>query len=327
MRLGIAGSGMIVNEVLPILRRCGWEPAAICATARSREKAEQLCQEYHMEEVFLDFKSMLEHVQMDAVYIGVPNFLHYEFAMQALKAGHNVILEKPFTSNYREAEELAALAKKENLFLFEAITTVYQPNFFTVQKLLPRIGEVKVAVCNYSQYSRRYDAFQRGEVLPVFDPQKSGGALMDLNLYNLHYLLGLFGAPEKISYHANVERGIDTSGILTLDYSGFQAVAIGAKDCAAPHTCMIQGTKGYIWQNMAARSGEPVTLHLNDGTEEHYSENPPCRLEAEFRHFAGQIASGSRTECYRMLQHSLLVSKYQTEARLGAGIYFPADRT
>lgn len=325
MRLGIVGTGTIVDEVLPILGGCGWLPVAVCGTQRSRQKADRLCEEYHMEAAFCDFGAMLAEVAMDAVYIAVPNHLHHRFAMEALKAGQHVIVEKPVTSNDREARELAALAREKNLYLFEAITTVYQPNFLTIQKILPRIGKVKVVSCNYSQYSRRYDAFQRGEILPVFDPEKSGGALMDLNLYNLHYLLGLFGSPKEIAYHANVEQGIDTSGILTLDYSDFQAVSIAAKDCAAPQNYVIQGTKGYISQNIAANTCGPVTLHFNDGTEEYFDGNPSNRLEAEFRWFARQMASGDRTECYQMLNHTLEVSKYQTQARLGAGIRFPAD--
>lgn len=325
MRLGIVGTGTIVDEVLPILGGCGWTPVAVCATQRSRQKAEQLCEEYHMEAAFCDFGSMLAEVSMDAVYIAVPNHLHHSFALQALQTGQHVIVEKPITSNDREAEELAALAREKNRYLFEAVTTLYQPNFLTIQKILPRIGKVKVVSCNYSQYSRRYDAFQRGEILPAFDPEKSGGALMDLNLYNLHYLLGLFGSPREISYHANVERGIDTSGILTLDYGDFQAVSIGAKDCAAPQNYVIQGTRGYISQNIAANTCGPVTLHLNDGTEEYFDGNPSGRLEAEFRRFAAQIASGELTECYKMLEHTLEVSRCLTRARLGAGIHFAAD--
>ena len=68
-----------------------------------------------------------------------------------------------------------------------------------------------------------------------------------------------------------------------------------------------------------------VTLHLNDGTEELYDENPSSRLEAEFLSFARQIASGDRTACYQMLEYSLKVSRSLTQARLSAGIRFPSD--
>ena len=57
---------------------------------------------------------------------------------------------------------------------------------------------------------------------------------MDLGVYNVSYIVGLFGEPNQVHYTANVERGIDTSGILTMDYTGFKAVSMAAKDCAAP---------------------------------------------------------------------------------------------
>jgi len=89
------------------------------------------------------------------------------------------------TANERQAEELCALAKKHGVFLFEAITTRYQSNYQFIKEQLPTIGKIKMAVCNFSQYSRKYDRFQNGENIPVFDAKQAGGALMDLNLYNI----------------------------------------------------------------------------------------------------------------------------------------------
>uniref|UniRef100_UPI003FA4A6E5 Gfo/Idh/MocA family protein n=1 Tax=Enterocloster clostridioformis TaxID=1531 RepID=UPI003FA4A6E5 len=184
---------------------------------------------------------------------------------------------------------------------------------------------MKLVSCNYSQYSSRYDAFRSGEVLPAFDPAKSGGALMDLNLYNLHWLLGLFGLPKQVEYHANMERGIDTSGILLLQYPAFQAVSIAAKDCAAPSRYIIQGTEGYLMQCSPANQCGEVLLHLNDGSEETFHMSTQHRMEIEFRTFAQQIQSKNFDACYAMLSHSLNVSKVQTQARKFAGIQFPAD--
>lgn len=325
MKIGVVGTGNIAREVIPLLPRCGWEVAALCGTPRSRATAEALCADYQIPKRFCDYGEFLGQSEIETVYIAVPNFLHYSFAAQALEAGRNVILEKPLTSNSSEAEKLAALARENNRFLFEAISTIHLPNYKTLQRLLARIGDIKIASCNFSQYSSRYDAFQAGETPPVFDPAKSGGTLMDLNLYNLHYMLGLFGAPESVQYHANMARGIDTSGVISLKYNNFQGVCIAAKDCAAPCSCVIQGTKGYLCQSTPANQCGAVTLHLNDGTEERYDESPDSRLEPEFRVFAREIASGDRTICDQLLDHSLLVSRVLTEARLSAGIYFPTD--
>ena len=325
MKLGIVGTGTIVEEALPLVSDWGWQVSALCGTPRSQAKVTELCERNRIPAGFTDYAEMLKNADMDAVYVAVPNFLHFNFARQALEAGRSVIVEKPMTSNYGEARKLETLAKEKRLFLFEAITTVYLPDYLKTKEWLSRVGDIKIVSCNFSQYSRRYDAFRNGEILPAFDPAKSGGALMDLNLYNLHYLLGLFGEPEKVCYAANMERGIDTSGVLTLDYGTFQAVSIAAKDCAAPWRYLIQGTNGYIQMDTPANFCREVKLHLNDGTEETFSGNPESRMEPEFRYFASAMQSGDYDGCYNRLAHSITVSKAQTEARLGAGIRFPAD--
>ena len=67
---------------------------------------------------------------------------------------------------------------------------------------------------------------------------------MDLGVYNVSYVVGLFGAPNKVHYAANIARGIDTSGVLTMEYRSFKAVSINAKDSSSPARYIIQGTKG-----------------------------------------------------------------------------------
>ena len=324
MKLGIVGTGMIVNMVGSHLEEWGYDVVAVCGTPQTMDQVQKIAAE-HDAAGFEDYAALLATEDVDTVYIAVPNFLHFGFVKQALEAGKHVIVEKPVTSNSAEAEELSALARERGLLLYEAISTVYLPNFSKIKELLGRIGDVKVATCNYSQYSSRYDAFRAGQVLPAFDPAKSGGALMDLGLYNLHYLLGLFGEPKGVAYAPNIERGIDTSGVAVLDYGTFRAVSVAAKDCAAPARCTIQGTEGYIIQETPANNCGPVTLHLNDGTEETYALNPELQWESEFRAFATGIDTNDLEGCYRALDHSLAVSRTMTKARLEAGIRFPAD--
>lgn len=324
MKLAIIGTGMIVNMVEAHLEEWGCDVTAVCGTPHSIDRAREIAAA-HNAAAYDDYDELLFEADIDAVYIAVPNFLHHGFAKKALAAGRHVIVEKPMTSTYDEAAELAALAREKGLLLYEAISTVYLPNYAKIRELLPRIGQVKLVTCNYSQYSSRYDAFRAGQVLPAFDPAKSGGALMDLGLYNLHYLLGLFGEPEAITYSPNIERGIDTSGVAVLDYGGFHAVSVAAKDCAAPACYTIQGTEGYIMQATPANNCGPVTLHLNDGTEETFSLNPGLQWESEFRAFAAGIATNDLEGCYKALDHSLAVSRTMTSARLAAGIRFAAD--
>lgn len=326
MKLGIVGSGKIVQEFLPWLASCrAFEVAALCSTQRSADKAAALCAQYGVPLHVTDYGQLLAAV--DVVYIALPNLLHTSYAKAALEAGRHVIVEKPLAPCASEAAALSALARRNGCFLFEAVTTQYLENYRKLRQLLPRVGQVKLVQCNFSQYSSRYDGFCAGQTAPVFDPQQAGGALMDLGVYNVSYIVGLFGEPQQVHYAANLERGIDTSGILTMDYRSFKAVSIAAKDCAAPPRYVIQGTRGYLLQKSTANFCGPVTLHLNDGREEHFSLNgkrPRCA--AEFEVIAHAIATGDQELCSGMLETSLAVSRVLTAARQTAGIKFPCDK-
>lgn len=327
MKLGIVGTGMIVQMVAPHLADWGVEVTAVAGTPRSMDQVVDIINKYGAEgcAAYDDFNKMVADPNVDTVYVAVPNFLHATVSRAAFSAGKNVICEKPLASNAAEAAALVEEAQEAGVFFWEAVVTTRQPNFKLVRdELLPRIGDVKIATVNYSQYSSRYDAFRAGQVLPAFDPAKAGGAIMDIGLYALTYALGLFGEPKSFAYHANVERGIDTSGVVTLDYDGFEAVAVCSKDSGFTQT-VIQGTEGYLISHTAPNMCGPVTLHLNDGTEETFDRSYPVMWEGEFRHFLDQVERDDLEGCYNELKTSLLVSRVQTEARIGAGVHFPTD--
>ena len=88
---------------------------------------------------------------------------------------------------------------------------------------------------------------------------------MDLSLYNLHYVMGLFGKLVEAKYYSNIEKNIDTSGLLVLKYPSFIACCVGAKDSHG----MYGGIKSTLPPNIV---GE-VILHLNDGIEEKFDNS------------------------------------------------------
>ena len=326
MKLGIVGSGMIVQEFLPSLVRLeGLEIMGMQGTKKSIGKVEEICVKYGISKFTDDFNKLCEF-GIDTVYIAVPNFLHFEYCKKALEKGLNIIVEKPMTTNYRQAKELSDLAKEKELFLFEAITTLYFENYKKIKDWIGKIGDVKLVQSQYSQYSSRYDAFKRGEILPVFDSEKAGGALMDLGLYNLHYVLGLFGKPENVKYYANIERNIDTSGVLMIEYKNFNAMCVCAKDSEGGRIGVIQGSKGKIVSEEAPGLVGKVTLNMYDGTTESFDDGfSKDRVVPEFKAFISAVNESDLEFCYRQLEKSLLVSEVQTKARIGAGIRFPQD--
>lgn len=316
MKLAILGTGKIVEEVLPVLKEInGIELSAILSTPRSIEKAEKLAELYAISQASSDYDSILANPDVDTVYVALPNHLHYDYAKKALLAGKHVICEKPFTLTLAEFEDLAKIAEQKNRILLEAITNQYLGNFASIKANLAKLGDIKIVECNYSQYSSRYDAFKRGEIAPAFDPAKGGGALRDLNIYNIHLVVGLFGKPERVQYLGNMERGVDTSGILIMDYGNFKAACIGAKDCSADIKSTIQGNKGSIAVLGPTNSMPELSLSLNGQSLTMINENSlNHRMHDEFVAFQAIIEHEDMTATKLALDHSHLVMEVLDQA-------------
>ncbi|ONI40562.1 hypothetical protein AN639_10210 [Candidatus Epulonipiscium fishelsonii] len=311
MNLGIVGTGNIVKECLNAISEIN---EIICTSIICREQSIQqanlLATKYNITSVYTDYDEFLNSPDIDFVYIGIINNLHYEYTKKALLKGKHVICEKPFTTSYNELLELAEIAKQNNLFLFEAVTFIHSDNFKFIESNISKIGPIKLIQCNYSQYSSRYDKYLENIVLPAFDPKFAGGALYDINIYNLHFIVYLFGMPRKMFYHKNVGfNSIDTSGIAVLEYNKFYASAIGAKDSNSPGFAIIQGELGYIKVNGPVNVCPEVEIVTKNNIEKFSINNFSSRMCDELYNFNQMFKQSNLEECYRLLNHSLNVMK------------------
>ncbi len=97
---------------------------------------------------------------------------------------------------------------------------------------------------------------------------------MDLNVYNISYIVGLFGEPNQAKYTANMERGIDTSGILTMDYNSFRAVCMAAGTAVLPPGTSSKVRRGYIFAEIHRQLVRRRHLPPERGAgEEHFNLN------------------------------------------------------
>lgn len=345
MKLAIIGTGKIVHEALFALEPVDTiELTAVFSRPHSKEKAEELAEKYGIKEIYTDYDALLKESEAECVYIGLVNSAHFEYAKKALEAGKHVILEKPLTSTAAEAERLVSLARERRLYLLEAITTLHSDTFRHMKEELPNLGNLRALQCNYSQYSSRYDKYLQGEVEPAFNPELSGGALYDINLYNVYLTIGLLGAPKSSAYFPNCGfNGIDTSGMAVLQYPSAVAVCTGAKDSDSPSFAIVQGEKG--WMRML---GKP---NLMDGLEvevvdekvketvanasggqsravvhRNYKPEPVRhRMTQEFIDFARMIENKDDKAAEECMETSLAVIRTLEQARKSAGIRFGVD--
>lgn len=328
MKLAILGSGKIVSDFLPHAADVdGVELTAIVGRATSRGALEALQEQFGIGRVYVDLDACLTDPEIDTVWIAVPNSLHFSYALRALHAGKHVICEKPFVLREEELAELRALATERDLILVEAITNQYLANYEWLKGNLGRVGDIRVIQSDYSQYSSRFDAFRAGTVLPAFDPAQGGGALLDIGIYSIHFVVGLLGRPQNVSYTANIERGVDTSGVLVLDYGDRTAVCICAKDSDGPLRTKIQGTDGWIVVDGSPNIMASMTVKTRTGQQESIDLTVhPHRMVEEFRAFEEMIRLHNTAERDRRLDHSQSVLAVATEALESAGIVVAGAR-
>ena len=314
MNLGIVGAGMIVKDFLSFTHELP-EIKLEAIVARNIENLKNLQSIYNIKEIFTDLDECLSNPSIDTIYVAVPNNLHYSVAKKALEAGKNVICEKPFTLDYNETVELFQLAESKNLILIEAITNQYLPNYLEIKENLSQIGNIRLVECNFSQLSSRYEAFKKGIITPVFDKNQGGGVLGDLNIYNIHFVVGLFGAPKNSEYYPNIVREVDTSGILILEYDEFKVVCIAAKDTYNNSYANIQGDKGLI-KVIGTLNEVPNYIIKNNEVEMKVNKNiHKHRMYSEFKKFIDVINNKDFDFMQKQKEHSLAVMEIFYKSR------------
>ncbi len=342
MKLAFIGTGKIIGDALFAVKNSkDIEITAIYAREHSKEKANKFALDYNIPYVYTSYPELLNNKEIDTVYIGLVNSAHFPYAKEALLNNKNVILEKPFTGFYNESLELYKIAQEKGLYIFEAISILHTPVFEKMQENLSKLGNIKMVLANYSQYSSRYDSYLKGKVEHAFDREYYGGALFDINIYNIHYCVALFGEPKDATYYPNKGfNGIDTSGTIILQYDDFIAVCSGAKDSDSECFFSIQGDKGQMRipgkPNVAASlvteyvnpdstktvrdaAGAEVREKINEGFS---PETPHHRMTQEFEDFARVVKNKDRATHDKWLNQTLFVSKLLEKALNKAGIFF-----
>ncbi|MDR6463264.1 putative dehydrogenase [Chryseobacterium sediminis] len=160
---------------------------------RSKEESKE---KYPEATIYCSVEEMLQQADVELVIINTPVQTHYEYAKKALEAGKNIIVEKPFTVNVAEAEELVQLAEEKGLFLSVYQNRRFDRDFLQVQKILndKKIGNIKEAEIRFDRFRTTPSGKQHKE-----SPDQVGaGTLHDLGAHLVDQAVQYFGYPEKL---------------------------------------------------------------------------------------------------------------------------------
>src|SRR3954447_17342959 len=135
IRWGIIGTGLISSTFAADLELT--ESGTVAAVgSRRQETADAFGERFGVPNRYDSYEALVADPSVDVVYVGTPHPMHHEDALLALRAGKHALVEKPFTMNAAEAEELVSEARGRGLFLMEAMWARFLPHMREVQRLL-----------------------------------------------------------------------------------------------------------------------------------------------------------------------------------------------
>ncbi|MBK9924681.1 MAG: Gfo/Idh/MocA family oxidoreductase [Anaerolineales bacterium] len=211
IRIGVLGAAKIVPMALGIPARSVPEVQIAAIAARDPKRAKRVARLFRIPRVHATYDELLNDPEIDAIYNPLPNGLHAEWTIKALRAGKHVLCEKPFASNAEEAMEMARVAKETGKVLSEAFAYRNHPLTARMKHIMENdLGKIqriearfRFILLNFSNVRYRYDL--------------AGGAQMDAGCYPVSMVRYLMGAEPKVVdakarlFKPEVDSGMETN--------------------------------------------------------------------------------------------------------------------
>lgn len=240
MKFAILGPGGIANKMAYTVQQLeGMELYAVAS--RDYDRAKVFAEKWGFEKAYGSYEEMVEDPEIELIYISTPHSHHYQYAKLCLEHGKHILVEKAFTVNARQAEEILELAKEKNLLVAEAIWPRYMPSRKMIDDLLAEgvIGEPISMVSNFG--------FPLTHVDRLTKPELAGGALLDLTIYPITSALMVF-KEEIVDMQTSAvlsPEGVDWVNNITLTFAdGKMAILHGNMVAQTDCDTVIFGTEG-----------------------------------------------------------------------------------
>lgn len=329
MNFATIGTGWIVDTFIDSAAVLA--PDLYCRGVYSRDyrRGAEFGAGHGIHRVYTDLQQMAEDRELDGVYIASPNAFHYRQAAYLMDHGKHVLCEKTSVVTAEQLKLLYEKGEKNQCIFLEALKGIYTPEMKLAKEALGRLGEIHLALFDYSKYSSKYDSYAAGHIPNIFNPAMAAGGLMDMGIYNVYPAVYLFGIPENIDARASFLRtGADAAGAQIFEYPDKTVVLSYSKSGSSSHDAVIMGTKGTLHIDSVETIGR-VWIQWQSGETETVGERsreiPAMGYEAEcFYRLASRGWEKDTRKYYRELQElGIAVQETMEMIRRKAGIYFP----
>ena len=244
VRWGILSTADIgVRKVIPGIRKAA-RCEVVAIASRDGEQARAVADQLGIPSAHASYEALLADPGVDAVYIPLPNHMHMDWTIAALRAGKHVLCEKPLAMTADDAQRMVDVARETGLHLMEAFMYRQHPSWVAAMDLVEsgRIGTLTAVQSWFSYYND--DATNIRNIV-----EYGGGALFDIGCYSINLSRMVFGG-EPSHIQASVRRdpatGVDALVSAILDFDGGIASFTCAIRSESDQRVHIYGTEGRI---------------------------------------------------------------------------------
>lgn len=255
---------------------------------------------------------------VEGVYIAVTADRHAEYMELCIRCHKPVLCEKPFTVNAGEAERIFALARREGVYVSEAMWTWHNEAACRVREWLRqgRIGQVTGARGVYA-----YEMARPGCNPRLILPEMIGGALMDIGVYGVRYAYELFGMPRRILCRGELLGAVDGEERITMEYPELSVeLDISMKEHRG-EVFEITGTRGSIRVPMFHMAKSASLM----GPEPEEFSQEALLYAREFDRTAREIREGLTQSRILPPEGTLAVMELMDECRRQMGVVYPGE--
>ncbi|QEK19109.1 Glucose--fructose oxidoreductase [[Clostridium] hylemonae DSM 15053] len=213
--------------------------------SRGSAKAKEFQRLFGAEKAYDSYEKLLEDDQVEAVYIPLPNSMHFEWVEKAARAGKHILCEKPIAMNEEEAKRMFEICRENGVLLMEAFAYRHSPLVNKVKELIEEgaVGKVKYMESHLTDVLTDMSNIR-------MDRNLGGGAFYDMACYNVSVISYLLGKePECVKAFAEMDErhGVDVSNTFLLKYDdGTQAAGYSSLNSYARGYYAVVGEKGRI---------------------------------------------------------------------------------
>ena len=324
VRFGIVGTGTIAHRFAGAIKNV--ENAELVAVAsRTRENAEKFGDEFNIPVRFDSYEGMAQSDLIDAAYISVPHSGHIDCSVLMMNNKKHVLCEKPMAVNSREAEEMFACAKENDVLLMEAMWARLVPGTLEMLRLVSQgvLGEIRGVEGKFC-YTMDEDEMDHH----VFKSENGGGSLLDVGVYGLNFASWYLGKDVKeIIAQSDMYNGVDSHTCVLMKYeNGGIADISSAILLRKPNEGYVYGTKGYAHLPRFYAPQE-INLVLNNGERETISTPYAGNgFEEQITHFSECVLNGIKESPVVTREQTLYVTRQMDEIRKITGIVYPQDK-